>query len=237
MVLLHAVPIYGFTTYENFRFEEGIHAFQTDLLVCGAEPLFFLDYYATGHLNVDVAANVVTGIGKGCELAGCALVGGETAEHPGLMPEDEYDLAGFAVGVVDRKDIITGEGLKDGDVLIGMASTGVHSNGFSLVRKLLLEKLGMSLEDDFQGKKLKDVLLEPTRIYVKEFKANKDKINALSPYLLVGDEDEYITEQTKLEVLKGLDNAGITFSHIFYKGGHAILTEPLLQLSSYLTAP
>ena len=105
-----------------------------DVICCGAKPLFFLDYIAIGKNYPEKVAEIVSGIAEGCVQSGCALIGGETAEHPGLMPEDEYDLAGFAVGVVDRKDIITGEGLKDGDVLIGMASTGVHSIGFSLVR-------------------------------------------------------------------------------------------------------
>ena len=107
-----------------------------DVACAGGEPLFFLDYIACGKNYPEKIATIVSGVAEGCKQSGCALVGGETAEHPGLMPEDEYDLAGFAVGVVDKKDIITGENLKDGDVLIGMASTGVHSNGFSLVRKI-----------------------------------------------------------------------------------------------------
>ena len=151
-----------------------------DLLCNFGEPLFFLDYYATAKLNVEEATQVVKGIAEGCIRSECALVGGETAEMPGMYKEGDFDLAGFCVGIAEKDELNRIDKIKAGDVLIALPSSGVHSNGFSLVRKLLLEKLGMSLDDDFQGKPLKDVLLEPTRIYVKEFKANKDKINALA---------------------------------------------------------
>ena len=151
-----------------------------DLLCNFGEPLFFLDYYATAKLDVAEATQVVKGIAQGCILSQCALIGGETAEMPGMYKEGDFDLAGFCVGIAEKDELDRTSKVKAGDVLIALPSSGVHSNGFSLVRKLLLEKLNMSLEDDFNGKKLKDVLLEPTRIYVKEFKENKDKINALA---------------------------------------------------------
>ena len=138
-----------------------------DLVVCGAEPLFFLDYYATGKLNVDVAADVVTGIGAGCEQAGCALVGGETAEMPGMYQGEDYDLAGFCVGVVEKADIIDGSKVAAGDVLIALPSSGPHSNGYSLIRKII-EVAGADINStQVDGKPLAELLLEPTRIYVK----------------------------------------------------------------------
>ncbi|WP_422451008.1 phosphoribosylformylglycinamidine cyclo-ligase [Endozoicomonas sp. ALB091] len=137
-----------------------------DLLVCGAEPLFFLDYYATGQLNVDVAERVVTGIGKGCEQSGCALIGGETAEMPGMYHGDDYDLAGFCVGVVEKSEIIDGSNVSPGDVLIGLKSSGPHSNGYSLIRKVL-EVAGSDLSAPLAGKPLAEHLMAPTRIYVK----------------------------------------------------------------------
>ncbi|MGB1271468.1 MAG: phosphoribosylformylglycinamidine cyclo-ligase [Endozoicomonas sp.] len=137
-----------------------------DLLVCGSEPLFFLDYYATGSLNIDVAERVVTGIGKGCEQSGCALIGGETAEMPGMYQGDDYDLAGFCVGVVEKSEIIDGSKVTTGDVLIGLKSSGPHSNGYSLVRKVL-EVCGTDLTQELEGKPLKEHLMAPTRIYVK----------------------------------------------------------------------
>ena len=137
-----------------------------DILVQGAEPLFFLDYFACGKLDVDTAADVVKGIAHGCELAGCALIGGETAEMPGMYPEGEYDLAGFAVGVVEKARIIDGRSIAPGDVVLGLASSGAHSNGYSLVRKIV-ERAAPDLEADFYGRPFKDALMAPTRIYVK----------------------------------------------------------------------
>jgi phosphoribosylformylglycinamidine cyclo-ligase len=137
-----------------------------DLVVTGAEPLFFLDYYATGKLNVDVAAAVVSGIGDGCELAGCSLVGGETAEMPGMYEGEDYDLAGFCTGVVEKSEIIDGSKVKVGDTLIALASSGPHSNGYSLIRKII-DVTKADLNQDCGGRTLGDALMEPTRIYVK----------------------------------------------------------------------
>ncbi len=146
-----------------------------DVACAGGEPLFFLDYIACGKNYPEKIATIVSGVAEGCKQSGCALIGGETAEHPGLMPEDEYDLAGFTVGVVDKKDIITGESLKAGDVLIGMASTGVHSNGFSLVRKIFkMDKETLNTYHEELGKTLGEALLAPTRIYVKALKNVKE---------------------------------------------------------------
>jgi phosphoribosylformylglycinamidine cyclo-ligase len=137
-----------------------------DLIVCGAEPLFFLDYYATGKLNVDVAADVVSGIGDGCELSGCALVGGETAEMPGMYEGEDYDLAGFCVGVAEKSELIDGSRVSSGDVLIGLASSGPHSNGYSLIRKII-EVSNADLNASIGDTTLADALMAPTRIYVK----------------------------------------------------------------------
>lgn len=145
-----------------------------DIACSGGEPLFFLDYIACGKNYPEKIAAIVSGVAEGCCQSGAALVGGETAEHPGLMPEDEYDLAGFAVGVVDKKDLITGADIKDGDKLIGIASSGVHSNGFSLVRKVFeMTKESLDTYYDELGKTLGEALIEPTRIYVKGLKAVK----------------------------------------------------------------
>ncbi|MCY4358309.1 MAG: phosphoribosylformylglycinamidine cyclo-ligase [Gammaproteobacteria bacterium] len=152
-----------------------------DLIVCGAEPLFFLDYYATGRLNVETATAVVSGIGKGCEMAGCALIGGETAEMPGMYTDEDYDLAGFAVGVVEKSEIIEASRVVVGDCLIGIDSTGPHANGYSLIRNIL-ERNRVSLESAFDGSTLGETLLAPTQIYVKAVQvlAKKTEIHAIA---------------------------------------------------------
>lgn len=149
-----------------------------DILVSGAEPLFFLDYLAVGSLDPQQAKEVVSGIAEGCRQSECALIGGETAEMPGFYPTGEYDVAGFSVGVVDRAKMIDGSKIKPGDVILGLPSTGVHSNGFSLVRKVLLEKSGLDLNEEIKelGDKLGNVLLTPTKIYVSAIKKLLEKV-------------------------------------------------------------
>ncbi len=149
-----------------------------DILVHGAEPLFFLDYIAIGKLQPEQVEALVQGVSEGCVQAGCALIGGETAEMPGFYKEDEYDLAGFTVGVVDKAKLINGDAIEDGDVLIGLPSSGIHSNGYSLVRKVLLEEAGLKLEDhiDELGKTLGEELLTPTHIYVKSVLALLEEV-------------------------------------------------------------
>ncbi len=151
-----------------------------DLICNFGTPMFFLDYYATGKLLPENAKSVVSGIAEGCRRSECALVGGETAEMPGMYSEDDFDLAGFAVGIAERSEMDRVSLVQPGQVLMALPSSGIHSNGYSLVRKLFFDKLNMNLDDDFNGKPLVETLLEPTRIYVKEFKENRDKIVALA---------------------------------------------------------
>lgn len=196
-----------------------------DLLCNFGEPLFFLDYYATAKLEVDEASDVVKGIAEGCIRSECALVGGETAEMPGMYKEGDFDLAGFCVGIAEKDELNRIEKVSAGDVLIALPSSGIHSNGFSLVRKLLLEKLGMSLDEDFQGKPLKDVLLEPTRIYVKEFKANKGNINALA-HITGGGITENLPRVLPDNLKAVIKRDSIRVLPIFeYMGNHVVLEE------------
>ncbi len=146
-----------------------------DIVCAGGEPLFFLDYIACGKNHPEKVASIVKGVAEGCKMAGAALIGGETAEHPGLMPEEEYDLAGFAVGVVDEKDLIDGKNIKSGHVILGIASSGVHSNGFSLIRKIfVMTTESLNTYYDELGKTLGEALIEPTKIYVKALKNVKE---------------------------------------------------------------
>jgi phosphoribosylformylglycinamidine cyclo-ligase len=149
-----------------------------DLICNFGEPLFFLDYYATAKLEVNAAADVVKGIAHGCKLSECALIGGETAEMPGMYREGDFDLAGFAVGIAEEDEL--NPKVKEGDILLALPSSGIHSNGYSLVRKLFFDKLKMKFDDKIDGKKLIDILLTPTRIYVKEFKKFKPLLHALA---------------------------------------------------------
>ena len=151
-----------------------------DLLCNFGTPSFFLDYYATGKLDVNVATNVVAGIAEGCIRSECALIGGETAEMPGMYSEEDYDLAGFAVGIAEKSEMDRVSLVRAGHKLIALPSSGLHSNGFSLARKVLFEKMGMKFEDDFNGKPLIETLLEPTTIYVKTFKALRNEIVAMA---------------------------------------------------------
>ncbi|MFZ2967671.1 MAG: phosphoribosylformylglycinamidine cyclo-ligase [Sulfuricurvum sp.] len=179
----------GVGTKLKLAIDSGIHntvgidlvAMCVNDLICNfGTPSFFLDYYATGKLDVNAATAVVSGIAQGCIESECALIGGETAEMPGMYHSDDYDLAGFAVGIGEKSELDRTSHVHAGDVLIALPSSGLHSNGFSLARKVLFEKMGMKFEDTFEGKPLIETLLTPTRIYVKTFKALKDKIQALA---------------------------------------------------------
>lgn len=179
----------GVGTKLKLAIDSGIHntvgidlvAMCVNDLICNfGTPSFFLDYYATGKLDVTAATAVVSGIAEGCRQAECALIGGETAEMPGMYHSDDYDLAGFAVGIGEKSELDRSNKVHAGDILIALPSSGLHSNGFSLARKVLFEKMGMTFEEEFEGKPLIETLLTPTRIYVKTFKALKDKIQALA---------------------------------------------------------
>lgn len=179
----------GVGTKLKLAIDSGIHntvgidlvAMCVNDLICNfGTPSFFLDYYATGKLDVAAATNVVAGIAEGCRRSECALIGGETAEMPGMYSQDDYDLAGFAVGVAEKSEMDRVSLVKAGDKLIALPSSGLHSNGFSLARKVLFEKIGMKFNDEFDGKPLIETLLEPTRIYVKTFKEIKENVVALA---------------------------------------------------------
>ena len=189
-----------------------------DIACAGGEPLFFLDYIACGKNYPEKIADIVKGVAEGCLQSDAALIGGETAEHPGLMPEEEYDLAGFAVGIVDEKDMITGQDLKAGDVLIGVASSGVHSNGFSLVRKIFeMTKESLDTYYDELGKTLGEALLTPTRIYVKAMKSMKDagvKVKACS-HITGGGFYENIPRLLKDDTVAVIENNSYPIPPIF----------------------
>lgn len=191
-----------------------------DLLVCGAEPLFFLDYYATGKLDVDTAATVVTGIGEGCKQSGCALIGGETAEMPGMYQDEDYDLAGFCVGVVEEDEIITGDNVAKGDVLIGLKSNGAHSNGYSLVRKVI-EVSATDINTDIQldGMSFKDAMMAPTKIYVKSIQAlqkslGNQNIHAMA-HITGGGLTENLPRVLPDDLTAQIDTASWQFSDLF----------------------
>ena len=186
-----------------------------DIIVQGAEPLFFLDYFATGKLDIDSAASVIAGIGKGCELAGAALVGGETAEMPGMYADGEYDLAGFCVGIVEKNKVLDGSKVNVGDKLIGIASSGPHSNGYSLIRKIITHS-NSALTDSFIGKTLGEVLLTPTKIYVKSLLSLLDKVpvHALA-HITGGGLTENLPRVLPSGINANIDLSAWTFPEIF----------------------
>jgi phosphoribosylformylglycinamidine cyclo-ligase len=186
-----------------------------DIIVQGAEPLFFLDYFATGKLDIESAASVIAGIGKGCELAGAALVGGETAEMPGMYADGEYDLAGFCVGIVEKNKVLDGSKVKVGDKLIGIASSGPHSNGYSLIRKIITHS-NSALTDSFNDKTLGEVLLTPTKIYVKSLLSLLDKVpvHALA-HITGGGLTENLPRVLPTGINANIDLSAWTFPDIF----------------------
>lgn len=187
-----------------------------DILVQGAEPLFFLDYFACGKLDVAIATRVVKGIAYGCELSGCALLGGETAEMPSMYPAGEYDLAGFAVGVVEKSKLIDGSKIAPGDVVLGLASSGIHSNGYSLVRKII-EVAKPDLDADFHGRPLKQVLLEPTRIYVRPILALMQSIEVKGlVHITGGGLVENVPRVLQPHLMADLDAASWIMPPLFY---------------------
>lgn len=204
----------GVGTKLKLAIDSGIHntvgidlvAMCVNDLICNfGTPSFFLDYYATGKLDVTIATNVVAGIAEGCIRSECALIGGETAEMPGMYSEDDYDLAGFAVGIAEKSEMDRVSLVEAGHQLIALPSSGLHSNGFSLARKVLFEKIGMKFDDNFNGKALIETLLEPTNIYVKTFKALKDKIVAMAHITgggIVENLPRVLPENLKAEVKK-----------------------------------
>jgi phosphoribosylformylglycinamidine cyclo-ligase len=204
----------GVGTKLKLAIDSGIHntvgidlvAMCVNDLICNfGTPSFFLDYYATGKLDVNVATNVVAGIAEGCVRSECALIGGETAEMPGMYSEEDYDLAGFAVGIAEKREMDRVSLVKPGHKLIALPSSGLHSNGFSLARKVLFEKMGMKFDDEFNGKPLIETLLEPTNIYVKTFKALKNEIVAMAHITgggIVENLPRVLPENLKAEVKK-----------------------------------
>lgn len=191
-----------------------------DLLVCGAEPLFFLDYYATGKLDVDTATKVVTGIGEGCKQSGCALIGGETAEMPGMYQDEDYDLAGFCVGVVEEEEIITGNSVGEGDVLIALKSNGAHSNGYSLIRKVIeVSNTAIDTNITLDGMAFKDAMMAPTKIYVKSIQdlqkaIGNDNIHAMA-HITGGGLTENLPRVLPDELTAQIDTNSWQFSELF----------------------